>query len=151
MRRVLAALVVTIAVVVLLVRYDTKPPPRLNPNSALRAQATPRALEPPPTPSPAATPAPGTKVGTGPALTTPFSAIQVKAILRGKRLVGVETVVLTGSDPHTEALNARAEPILRESALEAGSADIDVVTGATYTSRSWRDSLQAAIDAARRG
>ena len=61
----------------------------------------------------------------------------------------METVELTGDGPHTEALNARAEPILRAEALQAGSADIDVVTGATYTSESWRDSLQAAIDAAR--
>jgi len=151
MKRAVAALVVTVVVVVALVRYETRPPMRLNPNSALRAQATPRAIDPLPTPAPEATPLPGTKVGTGPALTTPFSAIQVRATLRGRRLVGVETVVLTGSDPHTEALNARAEPILRESALAAGDADVDVVTGATYTSRSWRDSLQAAIDAARRG
>jgi uncharacterized protein with FMN-binding domain len=61
----------------------------------------------------------------------------------------VETVELTGENARTEAINARAEPILREEALRAGSADIDVVTGATYTSRSYRKSLQAAIDKAR--
>jgi uncharacterized protein with FMN-binding domain len=69
-------------------------------------------------------------------------------MLRG-RLVDVRTLSLTGADTHTQALNARAEPILREEALKAGSADIDVVTGATYTSESWRDSLTAAIEAAR--
>ena len=51
--------------------------------------------------------------------------------------------------PAPQAINARAEPILREEALKAGSAKIDVVTGATYTSRSYRKSLQAAIDEAR--
>jgi uncharacterized protein with FMN-binding domain len=65
------------------------------------------------------------------------------------RLVGVETVTLSGDGPHTEAINARAEPLLRAEALKAHSADIDVVTGATYTSRSWKGSLQAAIDKAR--
>ena len=35
------------------------------------------------------------------------------------------------------------------SALPASSADIDVVTGATYTSESWKESLQAEIDRAR--
>ena len=44
-----------------------------------------------------------------------------------------------------------AVAILREEALRAGSADIDVVTGATYTSRSYRLALQSAIDRARGG
>ena len=67
---------------------------------------------------------------------------------RGK-LVDVKTLSLTGSDAKTKALNRRAEPILRREALEAGSADIDVVSGATYTSESWIGSLIAAIEAAR--
>jgi uncharacterized protein with FMN-binding domain len=141
-RRVLAALLVTAVAVVLLARYETHPPRMLNPNSALRprAEAAPAA---------AATPRPGEKSAVGPAITTPFSVIQVRATLTRGRLTGVETVELTGDGPHTDALNARAEPLLRAAALEAGSADIDVVTGATYTSESWKESLQAAIDAAR--
>ena len=142
MRRAVAALVVTAATVVLLARYETQPPRTRNPNSALRPAATA-------TPAPQATPRPGETTATGPAVTTPFSVIQVRATLTRGRLTGVETVALTGDGPHTDALNARAEPILRAEALRAGSADIDVVTGATYTSESWRDSLQAAIDAAR--
>jgi uncharacterized protein with FMN-binding domain len=139
MRRAVAALVVTAVALVALASYDTHPPRRPPPQ--------PPALHASPTPTP--TPAPGTRTARGPVITTPFSVIQVRAVLRGRRLAGVETVALSGSDPHTEALNARAEPILRESALEAGSARIEVVSGATYTSESWRDSLQAAIDAAR--
>jgi uncharacterized protein with FMN-binding domain len=137
MRRAVAALVVTAAAVVLLARYETRPPE-----------------EPPPPPRPAATPAPlppGVKVGTGPLLTTPFSSIQVRAELTRGRLTGVRTLALTGADAHTQALNARAEPILREEALQAGSADIDIVSGATYTSESWIESLRAAIRDARRG
>jgi uncharacterized protein with FMN-binding domain len=63
----------------------------------------------------------------------------------------VQTLALTGSDAHTREINARAEPLLRERALLAGSADVEVVTGATYTSESWIESLRAAIRAARRG
>jgi uncharacterized protein with FMN-binding domain len=69
----------------------------------------------------------------------------------GRKLTGIETVLLSGDGPHTEALNARAEPILRESALKAGSADVDVVSGATSTSKIWLDSLRVAIRKARRG
>jgi uncharacterized protein with FMN-binding domain len=81
--------------------------------------------------------------------TTPFSIIQLRVTLTGGELTRVETLELSGDNARTEAINARAEPILREEALKAGSADIDVVSGATYTSRSYRKSLQAAIDQAR--
>ena len=53
-------------------------------------------------------------------ITTPFSVIQVQATLHAAAPAGVETVALTGDGPHTEALNARAEPILRAEALKAG-------------------------------
>jgi uncharacterized protein with FMN-binding domain len=148
MRAVLAALVVTVVVVVLLVSYDTRPPTRANPESALRTPAPRRSAAPRPTATPRAHP-PGSLTAKGPLVATPFSSIQVRATVLHGKLIDVQTLSLTGDDTHTRALNARAEPILREEALKAGSADIDVVTGATYTSESWRDSLMAAIEAAR--
>ena len=45
----------------------------------------------------------------------------------------------------------RAAPVLREQALERQSADLDTVSGATYTSDGYRRSLQSALDAARTG
>jgi uncharacterized protein with FMN-binding domain len=83
--------------------------------------------------------------------TTPFSFMQVRVTFTGRELTRVETVEMTGTGARTQAINARAEPILREEALRAGSADIDTVTGATYTSRSYRQALQSAIDRARSG
>ena len=83
--------------------------------------------------------------------TTPFSFMQVRVTLTGRELTRVETVEMTGTGARTQAINARAEPILREEALRAGSADVDAVTGATYTSRSYRQALQSAIDRARAG
>ena len=124
-----------VVAVVLLARYETHPPRTLNPSSALRAAAT---VRPPPRD-------PQGRTARGPAVVTPFSVIQVEATVTRGRLTGVRTVALTGDGPHTDALNARAEPILRERALRAGSADVDVVSGATYTSESWTDSLRAAI------
>jgi uncharacterized protein with FMN-binding domain len=146
-----AALAVTAAAVVLLARFQTEPPRTYNPNSALGPVRTPRALATRfATPEPRRTGA-GTRSFLGPAMTTPFSAIQVRGFFTGRRLTGIETVLLSGDGPHTEALNARAEPILRESALKAGSADVDTVSGATSTSEIWLKSLQGAIDKARRG
>ena len=138
MKRAVLALVLTAVAVVLLARYDTRLPRTVNPASALRPAAT-------------SAPRPGVRTVTAPAVTTPFSVIQVQATLTRGRLTGVRTVALTGDGPHTDALNAKAEPILREAALKAGSADIDVVTGATYTSEAWIANLRTAMRMARRG
>ena len=151
MRRAVAILVLTVAVVVALARFHTKAPRVKNPLSALHgrpAAGTPAARAPgrhrPPT-------RPGVRTATSPPMATPFSLVQVQATLTHGRLTGVETVALTGEGPHTQALNARAEPILRREALQAHSARIDVVSGATYTSRVWIKSLREAIDLARHG
>jgi uncharacterized protein with FMN-binding domain len=125
MRRALAALVVTAAMVIWLARYETHPP------------------APPPARNP------GPKVIAGPVFTTPFSAIEVGVVMSHGRVADVKTLILTGDGEHTQKLNAHAEPILRRRALKAGSARFDVVSGATYTSESYKESLQAAIDKAR--
>jgi uncharacterized protein with FMN-binding domain len=127
MRRAIVALILTAAAVIWLARYETHPPaPPKRP-----AAKAPRNLV------------------AGPVFTTPFSAIQVGVVVKGGKVVDVKTLILTGDGAHTQALNARAEPILRRRALEAGSAKFDVVSGATYTSESYKDSLQGAIDKAR--
>jgi uncharacterized protein with FMN-binding domain len=148
MRKALLVLLVTAVAVVLLARYETHPPRTYNPNSALRPEGTPEALaqERPKRRKLR----PGETAATGPAMVTPFSVIQVRAFVMNGRLTGVETVALAGDGPYTNALNARAERILRVEALKAGSADVDVVSGATSTSRIWLDSLAEAIDKASR-
>jgi uncharacterized protein with FMN-binding domain len=149
MPRAVAALIVTAVAVVLLARYETEPPRTVNPNAG---QKLPRAIAQREHPAATRTPTPpGSRSALGPAMTTPFSVIQVRATLTHGRLTGVETVALSGDGPHTEALNARAEPILRAEALRAHSADVDVVSGATSTSKIWIASLRGAIRKARRG
>ncbi len=135
MRRALAALVVTAAVVVALASYRTHPLER--PRTRAVAAPVPKRLPP------------GTRVANGTAINTPFTTIQVQATLTHGRLTGVRTLVLSSDSAHTRALNDRARPILERRALEAHSADVDVVSGATYTSRSWRMSLASAIAKAR--
>jgi uncharacterized protein with FMN-binding domain len=141
MRKAAVALIVTVVAVVLLAGYDTHPPRTLDTRAARKAT-----VRPAPTPTPSL----HVRTATGPARTTPFSVVQVRATLTRGRLTGVETVALSGDGPHTRAINARAEPILREEALRAGSARVHTVSGATFTSRVWIESLRDAIAAARR-
>jgi uncharacterized protein with FMN-binding domain len=142
MRATLAALVVTAVIVVLLVSYDTRPPSRANPQSALRTREPKVTRRPHP---------PGSRTAESRPFITPYTRIQVEATVYRGRLIDVRTTLLGGSDTHTNALNARAEPILRREALRAGSATIDVVTGATTTSLTWIEALQSAMERADHG
>jgi uncharacterized protein with FMN-binding domain len=96
--------------------------------------------------SPAST---ATRSFTGAAEGTQFGTVQVQAVLRGNRLVDVVPIHLTDSSGRSVSISAQAAPILRREALAAGSAQIDAVSGASYTSAGYVQSLQSALDAAR--
>ena len=72
----------------------------------------------------------------------------MRVIYSGKHITNVVPLHLTDSSGHSVAISADAAPVLRQEALAAQSAHIDVVSGATYTSEAYQQSLQAAIDAA---
>ena len=153
LRRAVPAVAATAAVAALLAGVRSRPPARPLSDAAAPPAAPPATASAAPEPRRVSSRPPRRKgaVRTGESTsTTPFSVISVRVTLTGGELTRVETVDLTGTGARTQAINDRAEPILREEALRAGSADIDVVTGATYTSRSYRKSLQEAIDNARR-
>ncbi|WP_235929408.1 FMN-binding protein [Cellulomonas citrea] len=50
------------------------------------------------------------------------------------------------SGGESSQINAYATPILAQEAVAAGSAAIDTVSGATFTSQAYKKSLQSAID-----
>jgi uncharacterized protein with FMN-binding domain len=146
-RRAVAAILVTAVAVVLLARYETHPPRTVNPRSALRPAAT--TTPPPPRAQRHHRARRGEVTATGIAVTTPFTVVQVRATLRHGRIVAVKTTSLSGDGPHTKAINARAEPILRREALRAGTPKIDNVSGATGTSNAWIASLITAVQEAK--
>jgi uncharacterized protein with FMN-binding domain len=87
----------------------------------------------------------------GAVVTNPFGPVQVRVDVRGGRLVDVVAVRLPTAAARGIEIGMRAAPALREQALERQSADLDTVSGATYTSDGYRRSLQSALDAARTG
>lgn len=96
----------------------------------------------------AATEAPAGASGrtvTGTATMTQYGPVQVKVTVRGGRIAAVTAVQLPQSDPRSAEISSYAEPLLREQALTAQSAQVDGVSGATYTSEGYRTSLAAAL------
>ena len=65
-----------------------------------------------------------------------------------RHVVDVESVQLPSDRERSRYINSIAGPDLRQEALQARSANIDVITGATYTSDSYAQSLQGALDQA---
>jgi uncharacterized protein with FMN-binding domain len=83
---------------------------------------------------------------TGALVGTPYGNVQVMVVASGNRITDVRALHLTDANQHSRDISASAAPDLRQEALKAQSASIDTVSGATYTSEGYRQSLQAALD-----
>ncbi|GAA3117723.1 FMN-binding protein [Streptomyces rameus] len=97
-------------------------------------------------------PAPGTRTGsrtaTGDTVQTRWGPVQVRVTIKDGRLTDVTAVDYPQDNPRDQEINSYALPQLRREALSAQSADIDMVSGATYTSTGYQQSLQSALDSA---
>ncbi|MBL0885057.1 FMN-binding protein [Myceligenerans indicum] len=83
---------------------------------------------------------------TGAVATNKEGTFQVAVTFSGDTIVDVITVQAGHDSARSQQINEDAVPILRSEALQAQSANIDTVSGATYTSEGYRESLQSAID-----
>jgi len=114
---------------------------------------------PTPTPVPAgsdrpgATPAPtkaaskGSGTFTGSVVSEPFGQVQVRITMAGGKITDVTALQLP-THGRSGFISQSVAPILQGEALSAQSASIDIVSGATYTSEAYAQSLQSAIDQA---
>jgi uncharacterized protein with FMN-binding domain len=84
----------------------------------------------------------GSTVVQGTVVTTDKGDVQVEVTFEGGRITAVR-MLKQPNHPQTTA----AVPKLIAETLQAQSADIDTVSGATITSDGYKESLQAAIDA----
>jgi uncharacterized protein with FMN-binding domain len=98
------------------------------------------------TATPTATSAGVSGTATGDAVPTQYGDAQVRVTVKDGKIVKIEALQLQGNDPRSLMISSSAEPILRQEALAAQSADIDAVSGASFTSASYIQSLQSALD-----
>ncbi|MER5905300.1 MULTISPECIES: FMN-binding protein [Streptomyces] len=90
----------------------------------------------------------GTKTVTGDTVQTRWGPVQVRVTLKNGKITDVTAVSYPSDNPRDQEINSYALPQLRREALAAQSARIDSVSGATYTSDGYRQSLQSALDSA---
>jgi uncharacterized protein with FMN-binding domain len=84
---------------------------------------------------------------TGKPVTHPYGTVQVAVTVSGGKITA--TAVKAPTDGNSGAINSGAVPQLKKQTLEAQTAKVDTISGATYTSQSYSESLQAALDEAK--
>lgn len=158
MKRILLSVIGTVAGLVSLLSFKTAQPQTAAgplPSAGLSA-TTPGSSA---TSSPTSTPSPSASGGThaataaarsylGTAVTTQYGIVQVRVTVAKSRITDIAFVKLTAFDDRSQQINSDAAPRLLNEALAAQSAHIDTVSGASYTSAGYVQSLQSALDAA---
>jgi uncharacterized protein with FMN-binding domain len=77
---------------------------------------------------------------------TPYGPVQVQLVISNGKIVDVRALQLPSAAAHSRRVAAMAVPILRTEVLTAQSAQVDSVSGATYTSQGYAESVQYALD-----
>lgn len=153
MRRTIPVIAATAGGLALVANFHASPKAPTLKTAAARSPTTvsPSVTDPPVTaPAPTSTTAtPGRRTIDGPVVFTDYGDVQVRVSLNGSQLVDVEALKLPNDRQRSVRISNAAGPLLRNEALRAQSANIDLVSGASYTSEGYIESLQGALDQAR--
>jgi uncharacterized protein with FMN-binding domain len=147
-RRVLLSTFATVIGLVLLLS--------LKPHQVARMAALPQSPEPSAgstsgtqsTPGARKSKGPTKRTVTGSTVNTPYGPVQVEVSLTGRKITSIKALQMPSDDGRSQMLTELAVPRLTEEALAAQSAQIDAVSGASYTSQGYIQSLQSALDKA---
>jgi uncharacterized protein with FMN-binding domain len=123
----------------------TAPPASPTPAASAQSSAASGTASGPPRPSANG----GTTTVTGDDEQNRFGDVQVQVTFAAGRIADVKALKMPFDRARSAYISQTVEPWLRDEALQAQSAQIDLISGATYTSTSYAQSLQSAIDKAR--
>ena len=108
-----------------------------------------------PTPSPT-TPSPVVNTGkfkngsyTGKVADAYYGNVQVKAVISGGKISDVQFLDYPHDRSTSIRINSRAMPYLISEAISIQDSNVDTVSGASFTSRAFRESLGSALNQAR--
>ena len=142
MRRIVTAIAATISAVVLLFSYHTS----TNSGSTQAATSIRSSAS---SSGPGAAQAPtGATTHTGDEVQTEWGIVQVQITVENGKVTAAEATKVPDGNHRDQEINAYAVPLLNQEVLDAQSAGIDTVSGATVTSDGYIQSLQSALDAA---
>src|SRR5215470_4734374 len=93
-----------------------------------------------------AQPAGPARTATGALVQYGYGELSVTVTVRGNQITDVSVPVLRTAEPYSQQLATQALPMLRSEVLAVHSARINAISGATYTSQAYADSIQSALD-----
>jgi len=155
MKRAAGVTALTIVGVAWILSYKVAPQ-HLSPVAVVppspEGQASP-SISPSTTPKPSPTPTPVAPSGTFTGADVPnrFGDVVVRIVLSRGNMTDVQAVTLPTDRAESAYISQQAGPLLRSEALQAQSANIDIISGATYTSESYAQSLESALKKAHLG
>jgi len=86
---------------------------------------------------------------TGPQIDAYYGMVQVEAIVQNGKIADVQFLEYPNDRRTSQRINSIAMPYLQQEAVQAQSANVDMISGATLTSQAFMMSLQSALDSAR--
>ncbi|MEI2642365.1 MAG: FMN-binding protein [Candidatus Nanopelagicales bacterium] len=134
MKRILYTFLTTLTIVVLLFGYRTSTMGAMRASDTVVTAGTNSAAE--------------SKTVTGSVAQTEWGPVQVQITVSGSEITDVQVLQYPNENGKDQQINAYALPVLTDETLQAQSANIDMVSGATVTSNGYISSLQAALDEA---
>jgi uncharacterized protein with FMN-binding domain len=174
MKRAVPTLVVTLLGLLAIAAFKTSPglPAKSSASPAGKSTVPPTSAPPPGTTPPTSG---GSNNGTSPATNPPasgatsppttssnavrtidgdpfdnnYGTVQVRVTLQGNRITNVTPLQMPTDRRRSAEISQQAAPLLLQEVLQAQSAQIDIIGGASYTSQSYAQSLQSALDKAR--
>lgn len=82
---------------------------------------------------------------TGPSVDAYYGYVQTQVTVQGGQIVDVQFLDYPQDRGQSIMINNYATPILRREAIQAQRAPVNAVSGATYTSQAFNESLAAAL------
>lgn len=132
-------------------RSGIRTPSPVQPSPTARTTSSPRLSTRPSSSATPSSPATATSVTVaGDVVQTDYGPVQIQISVRGGRITRSGALLRPSGDGQTDSINSYAIPRLDQETLAAQTATIDTVSGATFTSQGYRQSLQSALDAAHR-
>jgi len=106
---------------------------------------------PSPTPSPSPSPTGANGTFTGSDFPNRFGDVQVKVIISNGHITDVQPIQMPQDRAQSAYISQVAGPMLHDEVIQAQSAQIDIISGATYTSQSYAQSVESALQKAHLG
>ena len=129
----------------------TNPPATNPPTTRAPASTTPATNGPPLAPTTSPTTAPPANANTvrtidGDPFANQYGTVQVRVTLQGNRITNVTPLQMPFEHQRSAEISQQAQPLILQEVLQAQSAQIDLIGGASYTTQSYAQSLQSALD-----